>query len=108
MSPKLKTILKCGALLILTILVGVAVAAYTRPLERKPDPFKQELEATKQELEATRQELEEVSRDRLEHNQIVKETVVTIREKTVKTVRALDPDSLVISVDEFVGRWREH
>ncbi len=42
-----------------------------------------------------------------ETTKTVTERAVIVRDQTSKTVRALTPDSLVLSIDEFGERWRE-
>lgn len=93
--------------IITTVLVVLVVAGslawadwYIRPKPIVPDPVKVEIEDTKSEIQT-------VSEDRAIHNVQVVERVVTIRAATIQNVRALDPDELVLSIDEFISRWRE-
>jgi hypothetical protein len=58
-------------------------------------------------IEEARAEVDTISRDVVIHNIETVREVRVIRETMEKSVAALEPDGLVLSIDEFIGRWRE-
>lgn len=61
---------------------------------------------TDKEIRSAKESIRETSRDMVEHNMKTTREVRTIREKFHETIPALHPDDLVLSIDEFIGRWR--
>jgi hypothetical protein len=95
--------LKFRYAVILGLVVGTLTAAIyymSRPLAVVDD--------TPQAIEEGRHEIDIASRDVIMHNEKTVTEVRIIREKIGKNVAALTPDELVLSVDEFIGRWREY
>jgi archaellum component FlaC len=81
-------------------IVTAAVYCMSRPIEV--------VDETPQVIEDGRHEIDIVSRDIITHNEKTITEVRIIRETIGKNVAALTPDELVLSVDEFIGRWREY
>jgi hypothetical protein len=63
---------------------------------------------TQSAIEEGREEIAAISRDLVTHNETTTKKVMIIRETVAQNVAALTPDELVISVDEFLRRWRKY
>jgi hypothetical protein len=86
---------------IIGLTLGVAAAGIyfmSRPLEVR--------DKTPVEIDEARHEISLASRDIITHNEKTVTEVRIIRETIAQNVAALAPDELVLSLDEFIGRWR--
>lgn len=87
------------------IIVGVAIALVVGAWFYLTSPT-EIVDKTIDEISKTKNSIREISRDVIEHNMKTTREVKSIREKFHETVPALHPDDLVLSIDEFIGRWR--
>jgi uncharacterized membrane-anchored protein YhcB (DUF1043 family) len=89
------------------VIAGLIIGALAAVIYRTSLPVTKAADKTPATVEEARESIDTVSRDVEAHNIETIEEVRVIRETMAKSVYALDPDELVLSIDEFVGRWRE-
>ena len=90
-----KTILIIGAVIGVSLGIWFYLTSPTEIVDR-----------TVNEISKAKDSIREISRDMVEHNIRTTREVRSIREKFHESVPALHPDDLVLSIDEFIGRWR--
>jgi PAS domain-containing protein len=87
------------------VIIGLALGAAAAAIWHMSRPLPVS-DGTPMAIEEGRSEVAEAVRDADAHNEKTVREVRVIRETMAQSVAALDPDGLVLSVDEFIGRWR--